>query len=130
MNFRTCKEFYDPQPLQNSGLGLFRSEAELQREAGQGATNCRQHFSAMNELSVHSQQQSVCVLRTRARVPWPHIGSACTRNRAGLSLSQSFRLLGAPAFGRTRKDCFFLTWICLTRGGYALHLTHRTHRTL
>jgi hypothetical protein len=23
-----------------------------------------------------------------------------------------------------------LTWICLTRGGYALHLTHRTHRTL
>jgi hypothetical protein len=23
-----------------------------------------------------------------------------------------------------------LTWIYLTRGGYALHLTHRTHRTL
>jgi hypothetical protein len=23
-----------------------------------------------------------------------------------------------------------LTWICHTRGGYALHLTHRTHRTL
>jgi hypothetical protein len=25
---------------------------------------------------------------------------------------------------------YVLTWICLTRGGYALHLTHRTHRTL
>jgi hypothetical protein len=28
------------------------------------------------------------------------------------------------------KILYMLTWICLTRGGYALHLTHRTHRNL
>jgi hypothetical protein len=30
----------------------------------------------------------------------------------------------------TKCVIYYLTWICLTRGGYALHLTHRTHRTL
>jgi hypothetical protein len=96
--------------------------------------NTSWHFTLVQTLALHFSAHS----RTTFQFKLPIHFSANTRTtfqcRESHYISVQTLALYFSANTCTIFQCkhlhYILTWICLTRGGYTLHLTHRTHCTL